>query len=126
MPLSYTPRKSCVLPGTSLMMLVEADHATVGAAAKLANKQDYVVPYVAEAMEDDEDEDEEAEVAWDESVYGAPRSEEGSWASCIRLLDAKEGKTLQLIELEDDEAAFSCCVLQFASRPVSPPTQDAV
>ena len=74
-----------------------------------------MVPYVAEAAEDEEEE--EAEVLWDESVYGAPRSEEGEWASCIRLVDCKEGKTLQLIDLEDNEAAFSCCSVQFASRP---------
>merc|ERR1719272_2806060 len=107
MPLLYTPRKSCVLPSTPLMLIVEADHATAPASIKEATKDEYVVPYVAEAAEDEEEE--EAEVLWDESVYGAPRSEEGEWASCIRLVDCKEGKTLQLIDLEDNEAAFSCC-----------------
>lgn len=41
-----------------------------------------------------------------ESIFGAPKAGAGMWASCIRLMHPTEGKTLQLIELEQNEAAF--------------------
>ena len=41
-----------------------------------------------------------------ESTFGAPKAGAGMWASCIRLMHPTEGKTLQLIELEQNEAAF--------------------
>ena len=41
-----------------------------------------------------------------ETIFGAPKAGPGMWASCIRLMHPTEGKTLQLIELEQNEAAF--------------------
>ena len=41
-----------------------------------------------------------------ETIFGAPKAGPGMWASCIRLMNPTEGKTLQLIELEQNEAAF--------------------
>jgi len=41
-----------------------------------------------------------------ESIFGAPKAGAGMWASCVRLMHPTEGKTLQLVELEQNEAAF--------------------
>eukprot|EP01047_Picozoa_sp_COSAG01_P019033 COSAG01_NODE_1046_length_11949_cov_4.662700_2_plen_984_part_00 len=108
LPLKYTPRKSCVIPGTSLLIIIESDHGV----PPPSQKTDGVVMPL-EQMEDDDEE----EVVWDESVYGQQRGEEGQWGSCIRVMDAKQSTTMQLIDLEDSEAAFSCCPIQFHDRP---------
>ena len=110
MPLKYTPRKSCVIPGTSLLIVVEADHGVLPPAE---HRDDVIEPY--EAMQDEDDE--ESEVVWDESVYGQQRGEEGQWGSCIRVVDAKQSTSMQLIDMEDNEAVFCCCPVQFHERP---------
>ena len=39
--------------------------------------------------------------------FGLPRAgEPGKWASCIRLLNPLNGETLQVINFDDNEAAF--------------------
>lgn len=51
--------------------------------------------------------------------YGLPRAEAGNWGSCIRVLNASlpaEDSTLAQIHLDNNEAAFSMAVVQFASR----------
>ena len=40
-----------------------------------------------------------------ENLFGAPKAGPGMWASCIRVLDPSEGNTMQLINLEQNEAA---------------------
>lgn len=45
------------------------------------------------------------------------RNTKGKWASCIRLIEPFQGETLQEIELEENEAAFSVAVVQFATNP---------
>lgn len=52
--------------------------------------------------------------------FGRPRADAGQWASCIRVVDPVESSTLALIELEDNEAAFSIAVVPFASRGGEP------
>lgn len=39
---------------------------------------------------------------------------EGHWASCIRIMDPVSGNVLELIELADNEAAFSICTCAFS------------
>ena len=50
-------------------------------------------------------------------MAGVHRAGEGKWASCIRVLDPVERETVQLIALDEDEAALSVCTCIFASRP---------
>ncbi len=40
----------------------------------------------------------------------------GTWGSCIRIIDPVEAKTVNVIELEDNEAAFSLTIVPFAAR----------
>lgn len=52
------------------------------------------------------DEDTKTEPDLPLPVFGTPRAPAGQWASCIRLYDPFEKKTLDLLELPDNEAAF--------------------
>lgn len=38
--------------------------------------------------------------------YGLPRAEPGKWASCIRIVDPRTMQTTDLIDLDENEAAF--------------------
>lgn len=53
-------------------------------------------------------------------AFGRPRADAGQWASCIRVVDPVESSTLALVELADNEAAFSIAVVPFASRNGEP------
>ena len=44
-------------------------------------------------------------------TFGLPKHEGGKWASCIRVVNPFQGETTHLIELEENEAAFSVCHL---------------
>jgi len=48
---------------------------------------------------------------------GVHRAGEGKWASCIRVVDPVERETVQLIPLDEDEAALCVCTCTFPSRP---------
>jgi splicing factor 3B subunit 3 len=60
----------------------------------------------------EEDEDEGPS----EVFIGRPEAGMGKWASCIRIFDPAAGETTFLMELEDNEAAFSLCTVKFANR----------
>lgn len=49
--------------------------------------------------------------------FGNIRNESGKWASCIRLIEPFQGESLQVIELEKNEAAFSVAAIQFTNNP---------
>ena len=44
-----------------------------------------------------------------------PRTD-GVWASCVRVVEPASGETHCLMELTDNEAAFSVCTCKFTSR----------
>ncbi|CAG8439417.1 6787_t:CDS:10 [Acaulospora morrowiae] len=46
-------------------------------------------------------------------TFGLPKAEVGKWASCIRVINPFQGETVSLIELEDNEAAFSVATVNF-------------
>ena len=41
-----------------------------------------------------------------ENIFGAPKAGSGMWASSVRVMDPVNGKTVQQIRLEQNEAAF--------------------
>ncbi|CAM9863179.1 unnamed protein product [Hapterophycus canaliculatus] len=49
-------------------------------------------------------------------IRGPLPPEDGSWASCIRLLDPVEGVTVECLELVDNEAALSVTPVAFHNR----------
>ncbi|KAF3854455.1 hypothetical protein F7725_022510 [Dissostichus mawsoni] len=48
-----------------------------------------------------------------EAIFGAPKAGAGQWASLVRLINPIQGTTLDLVQLEQNEAAFSVAVCRF-------------
>lgn len=51
--------------------------------------------------------------------FGLPRAEAGSWGSCIRVVNASlpaDEATLDLLHLDNNEAAFSMAVVPFSAK----------
>mmetsp|Transcript_25467 Transcript_25467/g.37560 ORF Transcript_25467/g.37560 Transcript_25467/m.37560 type:complete len:1258 (-) Transcript_25467:112-3885(-) len=138
-PLRYTPRKMLRLPGTSHVAVIETDHNEYGEAEKekLAaamaaesssseNKEQngdddmeidsesttngQAVENTVNGTDDDAEGDEEVRLP----VRGPLPPTEGHWASCIRIMDPVSGNALELLELTDNEAAFSICTCVFS------------
>lgn len=51
-----------------------------------------------------------------EHIYGVPRPGSGKWASCLRILDVPKNKTLDLLELDNNEIAVSLCMCSFINK----------
>ena len=102
--LRYTPRQMLVHPQTKNLVIVETDNC----AFPYATKQE-----IAKTLQIGDEKYDEL----DESFVGVPRNSSGNWASCIRILDPRNGSNLHIEELEDNEAAFSMCFCTFSSLP---------
>lgn len=63
--------------------------------------------------EDEEMGDGENDDPLPDEQYGYPKAEPNKWASCIRMLDPKSSQTTCLLELQENEAAFSLCAVNF-------------
>ncbi|CAO0802797.1 unnamed protein product [Mucor circinelloides] len=107
-PLKYTPRKFALHPPSRTFIIVESDHATYSPEAKASG----ILEKEQEGFEID------PEITdLDPVQFGNVRNASGKWASCIRLVEPFQGTTLQLIELEENEAAFSVAMVQFRNNP---------
>lgn len=106
-PLSYTPRKFIPHPANGLFYLIEGDHRVRSDAAS------------AQAIDDLRRQgkmiDEET-VDLPSEVFGRPKAPAGTWASCIRIIDPVDAKTVNVIPLDNNEAAFSLAIVPFAAR----------
>lgn len=49
-------------------------------------------------------------------IFGRPKAPAGTWGSSIRIIDPVEAKTISVVPLEDNEAAFSLAVVPFSAR----------
>lgn len=49
----------------------------------------------------------------EEKQIGTLIASEGSWASCIRIVEPIEKQTLELIEIENNESAVSMVIINF-------------
>lgn len=47
-----------------------------------------------------------------EAIFGAPKAGSGQWASLVRLINPIQGNTLDLVQLEQNEAAFRCGMMR--------------
>ncbi|CAL5225226.1 g8014 [Coccomyxa viridis] len=110
--LRYTPRKFVVHPDHNTLIVAEADHAAVPAAERRATEDGMDTDgQQAEGIEFDE------ERAAFEEQQGAPKNAPGRWASCLRIVDPTSLQTSSVLELDDNEAAISLCLVQFSSMP---------
>ncbi|KAJ3510268.1 hypothetical protein NLJ89_g4774 [Agrocybe chaxingu] len=106
-PLSYTPRKFITHPHNSYFYMIEGDHRVVGDEA--AEKK------LQELRQQGKRVDQEV-VDLPPDIFGRPKAAAGTWGSCIRIIDPVESKTVNVIHLDSNEAAFSLAVVPFSAR----------
>ncbi|KAF8557619.1 hypothetical protein OG21DRAFT_1494597 [Imleria badia] len=106
-PLSYTPRKFISHPTNRFLYLIEGDHRVMGEEA--INKR------LQQLREAGKTIDREL-LTLPAETFGRCKAPAGTWASAIRIIDPVESKTVALIHLDNNEAAFSLAVVQFAAR----------
>mmetsp|Transcript_5908 Transcript_5908/g.9597 ORF Transcript_5908/g.9597 Transcript_5908/m.9597 type:complete len:1230 (-) Transcript_5908:259-3948(-) len=115
-PLRYTPRKMLQVAEMepnrlqTKFVVMETEHNRY-----TAFEQKALVDATKRAVKPEgEGTDAEAEEEKDiEFVVATAPAGHGHWASCIRLLDVPKQETLQLIEMDNNEAAFSMCTAVF-------------
>ncbi|KAJ3506068.1 hypothetical protein NLJ89_g7080 [Agrocybe chaxingu] len=105
--LSYTPRKFISHPNNRYFYVIESDHRVVGDEA--AKKK------IEELHQSDEEID-EAALQLSSAVFRRPRAPAGIWGSCIRIIDPLKSKTVDVINLEGNEAAFSLALVSFSAQ----------
>ena len=115
-PLQYTPRSLLIHPPTNNLLLIETDHNAFTEATKLHRKQQMAEEMVQSAGEDEQiaaAQAAEAFLAEDlpENIFGAPKAGSGMWASCLRIMHPSQGRTLDLVQFEQNEAAFRYTML---------------
>lgn len=128
-PLRYTPRKLLIHEETNNLLIIESDHNAY--AYKVKKELQATL-----AMEEDDDEDEdkskpkeateatEEDSGPSEAFVGSPQAGPNKWASCIRIVDPVQGDTVSLLELEEQEAAFSMCTIRFAAKKGDPDAKE--
>lgn len=115
-PLRYTPRKMCIVNGTSKYLgVIETDHNEYSEVEKsqLAAANDSEPAPTSEPMAMTTDEEEPAEEEFEIPLRGPIPPHQGKWASCVRIFEASSGETKDLVELAANEAAFSICACKF-------------
>lgn len=120
-PLEYTPRRFVIQPETGYLIIIETDHNAYTEKTKIQRKQQMAEEMVEAAGEDEQELAAEMAAAFlsenlPEATFGAPKAGPGMWASVIRILDPIEGKTIQKIALEQNEAAVCITLAKFANH----------
>lgn len=120
-PLRYTPRKFVLQPKRKLAVIIESDQGALTAEERENAKKECFadagmgVNGNSEKMENGGDEEDSEDPLSDEQ-YGYPKAESDKWVSCIRILDPRTTQTTCLLELQDNEAAFSICTVNFHDK----------
>lgn len=126
-PLRYTPRKFVLQPKRKLLVIVESDNGAFTEEEREAARKECLEaagmgengnPSNVDQMENGAGggDEEENEDSLSDEQYGYPKAESNKWASCIRILDPRSGNTTCLLELQDNEAAFSVCTVNFHDK----------
>lgn len=122
-PLRYTPRKFVLQPKRKLLVMIESDQGALTAEEREAARKECFEaaqagengPGNADQMENGGDDEDKDDPLSDEH-YGYPKAESEKWVSCIRVLDPRTGNTTCLLELQENEAAFSICTVNFHDK----------
>eukprot|EP01038_Epipyxis_sp_PR26KG_P011576 gene11576-15501_t len=138
-PLRYTPRKMCSVAHTKELLIIETDHNEYNEEEKLAiaaaqKEAPLLVTDETSAAMTVENKDEgdnnnnksnndnynQAEEDVEEgttiAIRGPIPASDGKWASCIRLLDPSSKTTRFIMELSQNEAAFSITTCKFTAH----------
>ena len=137
-PLRYTPRKLCQLPNTNYLAIIETDHNEYNEIEKEELQKSLADAARGVSTGDSSGGGDDMELEGSKSLNGhddAPTANgegeedddeiripvrstippmEGHWASCLRIMDPVSGNVLELIELSDNEAAFSIATCTFS------------
>ena len=98
MPLSYTPRRLIQHPHRPLFYILETDHNT----SRVPNSQ-------ANSQANDVD-------GYDAVMYGLPKTGQGNWVSCIRIIDPLLMETVFKLDLDENEGAMCAAFCRFQTR----------
>ncbi|KAF6148902.1 hypothetical protein GIB67_014273 [Kingdonia uniflora] len=120
-PLRYTPRKFVLHPKRKLLVVIESDQGAYTAEEREAARRECLEGTgmaengngnmeIENGGEDDKDD------PLSDEQYGYPKSESDKWVSCIRILEPRTARTTCLLELQDNEAAFSVCFVNFHDK----------
>ncbi|OMJ23582.1 Splicing factor 3B subunit 3 [Smittium culicis] len=104
--LSYTPKAMTLNKDSKFFVIIESEHGIMSS-SKYASL--LVENGIVESLEDAQ------EAILPPEQFGYVRAKDGNWASCIRVLNPFTGETVQLLELDDNEAAFSLASIEFRS-----------
>ncbi|XP_020576179.1 LOW QUALITY PROTEIN: splicing factor 3B subunit 3-like [Phalaenopsis equestris] len=128
-PLRYTPRRFVLQPKRKYLVIIESDQGAFTAEEREAARKEFgssleaagVENGIANNREQLENggiggNDEEKDDPLSDEQYGYPKAESDKWVSCIRVIDPKSGNTTCLLELQDNEAAFSICTVNFHDK----------
>ncbi|URE12489.1 Splicing factor 3B subunit [Musa troglodytarum] len=119
-PLRYTPRKFVLQPKRKHLVIIESDQGAFTAEERQAARKECLeaagMGENGNAMENGGGDEEEKEDALSDEQYGYPKAESDKWVSCIRVLDPRTGNTTCLLELQENEAAFSVCTVNFHDK----------
>ncbi|XWS07837.1 hypothetical protein CRYUN_Cryun41cG0027100 [Craigia yunnanensis] len=122
-PLRYTPRRFVLQPKRKLLVIIDSDQGSYTAEEReAARKECFEAAGMGEngngnvdQMENGGDDEYKEDPRSDEH-YGYPKAESNKWVSCIRVLDPRTAATTCLLELQDNEAAFSVCTVTFHDK----------
>ncbi|MCL7031685.1 hypothetical protein MKW94_020992 [Papaver nudicaule] len=131
-PLRYTPRKFVIHPKKKLLVVIESDQGAFTAEEREAARKECLEAAGmgengnsngnGEQMENGADDEKEDPLS--DEQYGYPKAESEKWVSCIRVVEPKlileqqtaGNCTTCLLELQDNEAAFSLCTVNFHDK----------
>jgi splicing factor 3B subunit 3 len=107
-PLTYTPRRMVshqhYTGGPTYFYIVETDHRTHGPKA---------IERIVEEKKKGGDRVDPTLLELPFEEFGRPKAGAGHWGSLIRVVDPLMNSTVQTIDLDEDEAAFSAAVCYF-------------
>ncbi|KIK98465.1 hypothetical protein PAXRUDRAFT_823827 [Paxillus rubicundulus Ve08.2h10] len=110
-PLSYTPRKFISHPTNRYLYLIEGDNRVMGEEA--INKHLQELRNAGKMLD-------EEMLELPPEVFGRCKAPAGTWASAIRVIDPVEAKTVAMVNLDNNEAAFCLAVVPFAVQGGEP------
>jgi len=143
-PLRYTPRRSVVHPQSNFLITIQSDHKSVAiekrpsyrSSSSSSSSMD-VEDKKPNAEGDEQQQEEEEEGDWEREQRLVPiKPANGTWASCLQVFDPLQREVMQILELEENEAALSydelsasarcCCLLLLVASSPSEPVRGCV
>lgn len=122
-PLRYTPRKMCTIstPVGKHLCVIESDHNEYNESETVEFNKAHGIEVKDRTEETvkmvkSEEEEEEVEDEIEIPLRGPLPPTVGKWASCVRIINPINGETLDLLELQQNEAAFSVCTCSFVEH----------